>query len=588
MTLFSFLLMGITILFLIRYQILLLNYREFGDESETIVVTKMMANGSLLYRDIFNHHGPLTFLFGYIIELFGSFGVSVHRIPIMILQWLALAAIYFSPIVNNKVNKNFNFIIVATIIVVFFPDIFGHMYMYQTLAGIFSVIIFSQFTLPSVLGYSQPKVISCIGAALAVSLPFLAITYLPAALLFLIASIRKNNFKISLIGIFIGLVFNILFLSIFGSINGFIAYHIYLNLNILSPGQGILELILNVLKFATGSFFDFFTIIYILIIASMINKKSTEPLFWRGLIVSFIIVSFCVRGAGFGFSGLPYYYSLLAVSPVLFMWDLKFKTNEGPNPFSKQLDALFRFMPVIIISIICIIKVTLILPNDLSRIKSTTAPEKTDFSVLAKSITEKDDKILALTFANYEYIAADRLPASAHFFYLPWQAKYNENPILNIYSSLYDDILNKKPKIIYADKWKVWDLYEWESYASDINELLETYYYKINDKPYYIRKDINLEDFGIDKETGINLKDFFVTDENWDNGLLRQKAGFMMPNSKYNVDKYKIGTKIKVSNNDIRKVIDVTPNGKYLMIYIDGEPLDYYITGLPTQFSVLE
>ncbi|WP_413903977.1 hypothetical protein [Candidatus Skiveiella danica] len=36
-----------------------MNYIEWGDESETIVVAKMIAAGERLYSQIFNHHGPL-------------------------------------------------------------------------------------------------------------------------------------------------------------------------------------------------------------------------------------------------------------------------------------------------------------------------------------------------------------------------------------------------------------------------------------------------------------------------------------------------------------------------------------------------
>jgi hypothetical protein len=47
-----------------RYQYFLLRQKEWGDESETIVTAKMMAAGKYLYSEIFNHHGPLTFLSG--------------------------------------------------------------------------------------------------------------------------------------------------------------------------------------------------------------------------------------------------------------------------------------------------------------------------------------------------------------------------------------------------------------------------------------------------------------------------------------------------------------------------------------------
>ena len=59
----------------IRYQVLLLNYKEWGDESETIVAAKMIASGLRLYSEIFNHHGPLTFLTGLLVEKIGGDGI---------------------------------------------------------------------------------------------------------------------------------------------------------------------------------------------------------------------------------------------------------------------------------------------------------------------------------------------------------------------------------------------------------------------------------------------------------------------------------------------------------------------------------
>ena len=52
------------------------------------------------------------------------------------------------------------------------------------------------------------------------------------------------------------------------------------------------------------------------------------------------------------------------------------------------------------------------------------------------------------------------------------------------------DILLNKPKIIYADKWKVWKRYDWISYAKEINGILNKEYVQYGTKPYYIRKDL--------------------------------------------------------------------------------------------------
>jgi hypothetical protein len=130
-----------------RYQYFLLNYREWGDESETIVTAKMMAAGMKLYSEIFNQHGPLTFLPGVLAEKLGGFGVRGHRVSIALLQILAIFSIYKAPALNSASQRIITSVASALVILVFMPDFFGHMYKYQTIAGILLVVILSQYTI---------------------------------------------------------------------------------------------------------------------------------------------------------------------------------------------------------------------------------------------------------------------------------------------------------------------------------------------------------------------------------------------------------------------------------------------------------
>ena len=101
-----------------------------------------------LYSEIFNHHGPLTFLPGVLAEKFGDFGVLGHRVSVALLQVLAILSIYKSPALRFESQRILASVACATVILVFMPDIFGHMYKYQTIVGILLVVILSQYTLP--------------------------------------------------------------------------------------------------------------------------------------------------------------------------------------------------------------------------------------------------------------------------------------------------------------------------------------------------------------------------------------------------------------------------------------------------------
>jgi hypothetical protein len=215
-----------------------------------------------------------------------------------------------------------------------------------------------------------------------------------------------------------------------------------------------------------------------------------------------MIVSFWVRGTGWYFQSLPYWYALAAVAPILLLsynaQIIKIFQSSGESFFHH----LFKLLPVYIIIAICLIKLSLIMPGDVLKLKLTRAPE-TEFSRIVKKITHKDEKILALSFQNYEYIVCERLPASSHFFYLPWQAFFKDKPKYAVIPTLVEDIQKNKPKIIFADQIKVWDIneFDWFVYAADVQAVLDRDYKKIDNKPFYIRNDIILSDYGIDLKT---------------------------------------------------------------------------------------
>ena len=83
-----------------QYQLLNCFYQV--DESSTVLVTKMLVHGNKLYSQIFTQHGPLTFIPGIIVSLFGNFSLPVYRIPIFILEWLAIISLYRSPVLSPE------------------------------------------------------------------------------------------------------------------------------------------------------------------------------------------------------------------------------------------------------------------------------------------------------------------------------------------------------------------------------------------------------------------------------------------------------------------------------------------------------
>ena len=480
---------GVFVFLALRYQLKLLNYMEWGDESETIVGAKMIAAGRSLYSQIFNHHGPLTFLPGLIVEKMGSFGVPGHRVAIALLQIVAIVSLYFSPLLNGGLTKRVYTMAAVSVMLLYFPEILGHMYKYQVLVGLMLVIILAQYTLPSIASsahLSGRRVV--VGNILIASLPFLAITYIPISLVLFIASLRKEFFKKSVLAFVAGGVANIAFLAYIGSIPGYFAFHLYLNAKILplyTSGQEGVQLILNAFNNTTGDLAQF-TVLLIIAAATSVYASREKGLPWRSILLALGMASLLVRGAGF--HGLPYFYAVLAI-PLVFFYQRAVPTRQS------QLIALaFTF--------VCIAKLSLLMPGERQKLASRTLPESTEFSKLAQMFTEKDERIVAYSFQSYQYIAADRLPVSGHFFYLPWQEKYNENPKFGIRIDACKEISDYRPKVMFIDKWKVWDKFPWDTYASCIQKLMDTEYVQWPERPFYIRKDLVTEDMGISTSGG--------------------------------------------------------------------------------------
>ncbi|MCE1191029.1 MAG: hypothetical protein LWW96_02625 [Acidovorax sp.] len=461
----------------IRYQYFLLRHIEWGDESETVVTAKMMAAGQKLYSEIFNHHGPLTFLSGVLLESFGDFGVRGHRVPIALLQWAGLLSIYFSPLFSSKSVKIGCTVFAASVMLLYFPELLGHMYTYQAITGAFLLIILFLYTFPAILRPdSVTPARSFTGSLLIAGLPFLAVTYIPLAGILFLVSLRKRHLRAALAGTAVGVAANLLFLAVYGSLPGYLAFHLYLNSAILPiylesrTFESFVFVTLRGLTSNLGQFSYFMgAAAGILVLAS--HEKAVP---WRSILLALGIASLLIRGDDF--HGLPYYHAVIALVILL---TLRIATL---NTQAKMVSAF--------ILIILALKVSLVLPGERQYFTMRKIAEKTEFSELVQRFTTKGDKIIAYTNRNFEYIVADRLPASGNFFYFPWQEKYNEDPQYGIKIDACQQIADYRPKVMLLDKWKVWDRFPWESYAGCIQTIVDEHYTQVPGRPYYLRNDI--------------------------------------------------------------------------------------------------
>ena len=467
--------------FLIRYQIRLLDYFQWVDESETIVTAKMMAHGYRLYSEVFNNHGPLVFLPGMVLEWFGSFRIKDHRIFIALLQWVAFGSIFFSPLLKNtdKYLKLTYIAIIGTITLVYFPHLsLSHTYTYQVIAGLLTAIILAQYGLPMI--YQSEKVSRnavIVGNALLVCLPFLALNFAPPALFLFIAFFKRSRIKETVIGLLIGATLNLIYIASFSSFAGWYAIHYYLSVQIMSPIRGEVASLAGfcetIYKSVTEEISSFLALTGIVAAASRLSVEEKRfP--YRTLILFIGLISFLIRGLGI--HGPPFYFAALTLPIVFFV---------GVNTVNKQY---FIFISFLIL--LCITKLLLVFWYDKYKLEKDRITGTSPFSELVQKLTNKDDRILAYTYRNQEYIYSNRLPASGNHHYFVWQQKYYENPILGIKIDTCKDVENNPPKIIYTDNWTGSELHPWTSYTQCLQSILNEKYTQVKNNPWWIRNDI--------------------------------------------------------------------------------------------------
>ena len=82
--------------------------------------------------------------------------------------------------------------------------------------------------------------------------------------------------------------------------------------------------------------------------------------------------------------------------------------------------------------------------------------------------------------------------------------------------------------------------------------------------------------------------DFYLTDQNWQNGISLFAPGFFVPNLPQYVELYKTGNYVDLGNNDIRKILAVERNGIYLNVFVDGTLINPSKVDYPNKFKVIK
>jgi hypothetical protein len=497
--LFDFFVISFIFLF-VRYQFKLTGFKEWGDESETIVVAKMMASGMRLYSEVYEPHAPLIYLPSVLLQNFLdlNLGVQGHRFIVIIFQWFGLVAIYFSPLLKDKVTSKIYILLASTFIVIFLPRFYGHTYIFQTFAGLSLLIVLVQYTLPSLIDVKLlNKYCVALGNFILGCVPFFGISYIPITFLFFLASIRKKYLKVSAISFVFGLLVCSAYLHEFGSWKGFYALHIYLNTKIMPNyyahfyPNNISEILLNIARYSTSNLAGILSIFFLFLLFLNIYLKD-KLFYWENILnfrfgLVFVgIISLLSRGSGV--HGLAYYYLILGV-PAFFIY---------LRPIAFEYSKLF-LTAIFLLIIISTIKMSLLLPRDMDNFKEHKITKSTEFSSIVKIMTIPTDRIIAFSWHPYEYIVSNRLPATASPSYFPWVKYYDEHPLEDIVFDTCQKFIVSRPKLVLIDNKNIRELFPWHTYSGCIEDGLKKDYVIIKEH-IYLRKDLYLEYVNLTKQ----------------------------------------------------------------------------------------
>lgn len=487
---------------------------SFGDESEKFVAAQMLNQGMHLYRDIFAHHGPIPYMIAHLYtNVVSSTDFSLIRLAVVFLAGLSCLSISFSPILKSSAARVWAAAVFVSVLSSVWMLQGIHMLLYHQIGGFLLVIALAQMVIPSLLGEKMTRIgLFFSGFSLTLAC-FSAYAFGPAAVLLVVStflSLMASQEKLGsyvknfILGISSAFSIVVCWLILFGDLLGYLVYHFYFNQKIyaafirFSP-----RAIFNAfhLSFAPQRRVDTFSVSFLMIwiailmfIALHKSQKIKSALLKIGaLFFLFFAILFMNPRGMFGFYSAGVVVINFAVISLMAALLLQNQLSKLSWP---RLILPLLFMALLVVGTEQVSRNALSSPytyakKDFLAYVADQKPEQGGIYDFIRSITSKDDKVLSLVFNPSLYVKLGRLPASGHYYYFPWQAKYNRASVLGYKIDICKDIVVNRPPVIWFDNWKVWGGYAIGKYEPCVPELIKSRYTPLNgERNYYIRNDI--------------------------------------------------------------------------------------------------
>ncbi len=475
---------------------------DFSDETEKLVSAQMINSGMRLYIDIFSHHGPFLHMVTHAYStIISAADFTYARAMTLIFLTLATIGIVTTSLHATRYSRFIACNIFLLVMATLWLTNLQHLMLYHQVGGYLFAFALAQMLLPAILDTPINKIGAFISGGCITFACFMAYSFGLSAILFVVATLCAMDYQKQRLlciaswftaGVALSFSIVMLWLYKFGDITGYGIYHFYFNEKIYSE---VINFSLSNIKgyLALNEGQDGGVRLFSLLLlgfgyigtAFLICKKHTHKLLRKLIAATIALVAILYLNpratTGFHDNGMTILsVALFALTIVQFGNHFKFKAT-----------AYFALYFCILLASCRFILSEIITKKDAIAYKVTFKPVDTILTNRIHELVSSEERILLLVFHPVIYIHANRLPASGHYFYLPWQHTYSQNPIKNYNIDICADITNNKPKVIWFDDIKVWGAYMMKDYAPCVTKLLEDdYVMHPEEKNIYLRQEL--------------------------------------------------------------------------------------------------
>ena len=504
-------LLGLTFVFFMIRARHGIKFLPFVDESEHLLGGKMLNAGAVLYRDFITQHGPVTFM---LTQAYGALLGWKHpnsaRWISALLALGATACVGTSASLTSRASRSW----ASALFIGLFTSIWLvqaiYLVNYHTIGGFALAASLALFILPLWLGAPVNTARAASAGVCLALLPATAYSFAPATVVLGISTLwaawrsRQTRLAWAFVAGFVAAVLAVLlWLLRVGDLIGYFAFHFAENQFVFSKFNG-----LSWRYFAASQYPSWapdarvhalgllcWALSCVLMLA--LDLRGARPA--RGMAGPILLgaagmIALCARG-GTGFQDGSFLLGSMAALAVAAGTAM---ARFLPAPRALGLTSATLGVALCIAAAELSNRGALYTPFGMTRAEAVSLPygfynlgtAGNPLSLRIRALTRPDETILAVPYAPYVYLEANRPPMRRYFYYLPWDAAYAKTPYFGQTHDLCEDLPKAPPVVIYYDKWVVWNRWEMATYMPCFITYLKANYTQQPDLPnLYVRND---------------------------------------------------------------------------------------------------